>query len=386
MTSIDILAHLIGFDTVSRKSNLSLIEWVSTFLKKHGVMSDIIYDETGGKAHLWATIGPKVDGGIILSGHTDVVPVDGQDWTSDPFKLTERDGLLYGRGTSDMKGFLAVVLNAVAGFQAAALQRPVHLAFSYDEEIGCIGVPSLIEAIRKRGLRPQACIVGEPTMMQPVVGQKGILSARAFVRGLECHSSMAPEGVNAIMVAARIIEHIREANARRLRDGPKDARFTPDTTTLHVGTIQGGTALNIVPRDCSFEVEIRSLPSEDPAAILADIELQCQTLFHPDMQAISPETGLWFETMSSAPALDTDPRSAVADLARHLTGSNDSLAVSYATEAGFFHSDGIQTIICGPGSIAQAHKPNEFIDPAQLQMADKFMGRLIEALSRPLAA
>ncbi|MBK1841953.1 acetylornithine deacetylase [Azospirillum sp. YIM B02556] len=382
MTSRDILAHLVGFDTVSSKSNLALIDWVRGYLERHGIGSELIHDGTGTKAHLWATIGPDRDGGIVLSGHTDVVPVEGQPWTSDPFTLTERDGRLYGRGTADMKGFIAVALNAVERFKAAALDRPVHLALSYDEEIGCLGVPSLLEAIRRRGIRPAACIVGEPTMMKLVVGHKGVLCAHGHVRGFECHSSTAPEGVNAVQYAARVIDFARRESERRYREGPFDHRFSPPSTTLHVGTVQGGTAFNIVPRDCRFDLEIRHLPTDDPHPILQSVERYCREVLEPEMHAVAPDTGITLSVFCDTPGLVADPDSDIVTLLRRITGDNDSFVVAYTTEAGHFSRDGYPTIVCGPGSMAQGHKPDEFIELSQLVAADRFMEELAGALGR----
>ncbi|ALG72975.1 acetylornithine deacetylase [Azospirillum thiophilum] len=382
MTSRDILSRLVGFDTVSSKSNLALIDWVRDYLEQQGIRSDLIHDETGTKAHLWATVGPECDGGIVLSGHTDVVPVDGQSWSSDPFTLTEREGKLFGRGTADMKGFIAVALNAVERFKAASLDRPVHLAFSYDEEIGCIGVPSLLEAIRRRGIRPAACIVGEPTMMKLVIGHKGILCAHGHVRGFECHSSTAPEGVNAVQYAARIIDFVRLECERRYREGPFDHRFIPSTTTLHVGTVQGGTAFNIVPRDCRFDLEIRHLPTEDPHRILQSVERHCRDVLEPEMRAVAPDTGITLSVFCDTPGFVADPGSDIAVLLRRITGDNDSAVVAYTTEAGHFSRDGYPTIVCGPGSMAQGHKPDEFIEVSQLAAGDRFMEALAGALGR----
>lgn len=382
MTSTEVLRHLVGFDTVSSKSNLALIEWVRTYLEQRGISADLVPDETGTKAHLWATIGPDRDGGIVLSGHTDVVPVEGQPWTADPFTLTERDGRLYGRGTADMKGFIAVALNAVELFKAAPLDRPVHLAFSYDEEIGCLGVPSLLAAIRRRGIRPAACIVGEPTMMKLVLGHKGILCIRGHVRGFECHSSMAPEGVNAVQYAARIIDFVRRESERRYKEGPHDHRFNPPSTTLHVGTVQGGTAFNIVPRDCQFDMEIRSLPTDDPHRILQALESYCREVLEPEMRAVAPDTGITLSVLSDTPGLTTDPETDIVTIVRRITGDNDSGVVAYTTEAGHFSQAGYPTIVCGPGSMEQGHKPDEFIALSQLEAADRFMVALAGALGR----
>lgn len=384
MNTREILGHLVGFDSTSRKSNLDLIRWIAKFLAQKGIDSRLVHDEIGTKANLWATIGPSATGGIILSGHTDVVPVDGQAWTSDPFALTEREGRLYGRGTSDMKGFVAVALSAIERFAAAPLARPIHLAFSYDEEVGCHGVRRLLATLDLKAFRPAACIVGEPTMMRLVTSQKGYLGGRCDIQGFECHSSMALEGVNAIQYAARIIEWLRQRMQQHNRIGPFDPRFTPPMTTIHVGTIRGGTATNIVPRDCGFDFEIRAVPSEDPCAIVEDMRRYCRETLEPEMRAINADCAIHTELLSRIPALEGDLLSNAVRLVRAVTGDNDCLAVAYGTEAGFFSEAGIPTVICGPGSIEQAHKPDEFIDIAQLSLGDQFMDRLAAQLCLPL--
>ena len=385
MNTHEILRHLVGFDSTSRNSNLDLIRWIGKFLAQKGIDARLVHDETGTKANLWATIGPNATGGVILSGHTDVVPVDGQAWSSDPFVLTEREGRLYGRGTSDMKGFVAAALGAVERFAAAPLARPIHLAFSYDEEVGCHGVRLLLATLDLKAIQPAACIVGEPTLMRLVTNQKGYLGGRCEIVGFECHSSMAPEGVNAIQYAARIIEWLRQQTQQHNRAGPFDPRFTPPVTTIHVGTIRGGTASNIVPRDCGFDFEIRAIPSEDPNGIVEDMRRYCSETLEPEMRAVNADCAIRTERLAWGPALDGDLLSNAARLVRAVTGDNDCLAVAYCTEAGFFYEAGVPTVVCGPGSIQQAHKPDEFIDIAQLALADQFMDRLADQLCLPLA-
>jgi acetylornithine deacetylase len=378
LASLPMIERLIAFDTTSRNSNLDLIGWVKDYFAGFGIESRLTYDDDGRKANLFATVGPSDREGILLSGHTDVVPVDGQPWSTDPFRVDRRDGRLYGRGTCDMKSFLAVALAKLPAMTARPLTTPIHFALSYDEEVGCLGVPRLIADLVQRGFRPQACIVGEPSDMKVIVGHKGKISFIAHVRGLECHSSIATQGVNAVEYAAEAIAYLK-GMFRRFRDqGPHDPQFDPAWTTPHVGTIQGGTALNIVPLDCSFAYEFRYLPGVDPDALQAEFVDYCRTVLEPEMKAVSHEAGFRFEGRSNFPGLDTAADSPVAVLARQLSGDNGSAKVAYGTEAGLFQAADIPTIICGPGSIEQAHKPDEFVEEAQIMLCEKFMDRLIE--------
>lgn len=378
------IEKLIGFDTTSRDSNLALIEFVRDYLADLGIESRLTYDDDGRKANLFATMGPADRPGIVLSGHTDVVPVDGQDWHTDPFTVTERDGRLYGRGTSDMKSFVAVALALAPEFLARDLETPIHFAFSYDEEVGCIGVRRLIADLENLAVRPQACIVGEPTEMKVIAAHKGKKSYTCHVRGHECHSSMTHIGVNAVEAAAEIVAFMKSL-ARRFRDqGPHDHQFEPPYTTVHTGTISGGTALNIVPKDCSFEFEWRYLPDHDPDGIFAEVKAFADRLL-PEMHAVDPETGITFAPRSEIPGLSTGPADAVTELAKGLSGGNDSGKVSFGTEAGLFQEAGIPTIVCGPGSIAQAHKPNEFVALEQVVLCEDFMRRLMDRVcARPV--
>ena len=381
--SLDMLRRLVAFPTVSRDSNLALIDYVGDYLAGHGVASHLTYDDDRRKANLYATLGPADRPGICLSGHTDVVPTDGQDWETDPFKTVARDGRLYGRGTCDMKGFLAVALAMVPEFLAQRLETPIHLALSYDEEVGCIGVRRLIAALDEFAVRPTMCIVGEPTEMKPVVGHKGKLAMRCHVRGLECHSSMAPAGVNAVEFAAELIVYLRAmAEARRTR-GPFDEGFDPPYTTIHTGLVNGGTALNIVPRDCRFEFEFRHLPGDDPAALMARVTSYAHHTLLPRMREISSDAAITFEPITSFPGLriaETDP---ATELVKALSGSNDTGRVSFGTEAGLFQQAGVPTIVCGPGAIDQAHKPNEYVELDQIARCEAFLRRLIERVSAP---
>jgi acetylornithine deacetylase len=379
-TSLEMIRKLVSFDTTSRLSNLALIDFVRDYLDGYGVASDLIYDADNRKANLYATLGPLDRPGVMLSGHTDVVPVDGQPWDSDPFRIVERDGRLYGRGSSDMKSFLAVALALVPEFLGRNLTTPVHLALSYDEEVGCIGVRGLIAALAERPVRPRLCIIGEPTMMQPVIAHKGKKSVRCHVHGLESHSALAHLGVNAVEAAAEVVAHLKKL-ARDKRDrGPFDHAFSPPYTTIHTGTINGGTALNIVPRECRFDFEFRFLPEDDPDALLDEVRRHADTLL-PEMHAVSPATGIVFEVTNEAPGLRADPDDEVVHLAQSLSGANSVGKVSYATEGGLFEVAGIPTVICGPGSIEQAHKPNEFIAVEQVQQCEAFMRRLMDRVA-----
>lgn len=372
---------LVGFDTTSRDSNLALIDWVREYLAGHGVASELTFDDQRRKANLFATIGPKDRGGIALSGHTDVVPVDGQEWSTDPFALAEKDGRLYGRGTSDMKSFLAVALALVPELLGRKLKTPLHLALSFDEEVGCIGVRRMIEALDGRPDKPRLCIVGEPTQMKPVIGHKGKHSLRCHVRGFECHSALAHEGVNAVEAAAEIVAYLKSM-ARRFRDnGPYDPDFVPPYTTVHTGTIQGGTALNIVPKDCRFDFEFRFLPGADAEGLVAEVKRFAATRVEPEMKTVRPETGVHFEDLTIFPGLSVSPEDEVTQLVLALTGANATGKVSFGTEAGLFQKAGIPTVVCGPGSIEQAHKPDEFIALDQVRACEKFLRRLVDRIS-----
>jgi acetylornithine deacetylase len=377
-TSIDMLRRLVGFDTTSRESNLTLIDFVRGWLDRLGVDSQLVFDETGRKANLYATIGPPEVGGIMLSGHTDVVPVDGQDWHSDPFAVSAGDGKLFGRGTADMKSFIAVILARLPELVARPLRVPIHLALSYDEEVGCRGVRRLIAALADRPVRPRLCIVGEPTGMQPVIGHKGKRSFHCNVHGFECHSAMTHLGVNAVEAAAELVAELK-AMARRKRDfGPFDADFVPPYTTIHTGKILGGTALNIVPKECSFDFEYRLLPSDDPDGPIDALRAVVENRLLPEMRAVRPEASIEFAELSAFPGLATEPDAEITRLALALTGANSTGKVAFGTEGGLFQAAGIPTVVCGPGSIEQAHKPDEFIELDQILRCEGFIGRLFD--------
>jgi acetylornithine deacetylase len=379
--SVEMVRRLVGFDTTSRGSNLALIEFVRSYLDSHGVPSELVFDETGNKANLYAKLGPAGSGGIMLSGHTDVVPVDGQDWHSDPFTVLARDGRLFGRGTADMKSFIAVVLALLPSLAARSLRIPLHLALSYDEEVGCRGARRLIAAIAERPDRPRLCIVGEPTMMQPVTGHKGKRSFRCRVSGFECHSALAHLGVNAIEAAAELVALLK-AMARRRRDaGPFDPEYTPPYTTIQTGVIHGGTALNIVPKDCSFDFEFRLLPGEDPDAGISELRAFAENRLLPEMQAIRAEAAIEFEELSAFPGLDTADDAEITRLVAALTGANGTAKVSFGTEGGLFQRAGIPTVVCGPGSIEQAHKPDEFIGLDQIAQCERFIARIFDSVA-----
>jgi len=379
-TTIELIRRLVGFDTVSRKSNRELVSFVRDYLADLGVDSRLVPDASGAKANLFATLGPADKPGVVLSGHTDVVPVDGQDWLHDPFVVVETDAKLYGRGTADMKSFLAVALALAPEMLEAELAAPIHFAFSYDEEIGCVGVRRLLAALADMKVKPKACIVGEPTGMTVVTGHKGKAAMRCAVHGLACHSAMAPYGVNAVEVAAEIVSHLRGMGRRLRDDGPFDSDFDPPFATVHTGVIAGGTALNIVPADCTFDFEFRALPSQRPADLAAEIEDFATRTLVPDMRAVSRATGIGFEALSGFPGLDTPETSEVTVLAKSLSGSNATRKVSFGTEAGLYHEAGIPAIVCGPGSIDQAHKPNEFVALDQVARCEAFVRRLIAHL------
>ncbi len=385
--SREILERLIAFPTVSRDSNLALIDYVRDLLAPTGAAVQLIPSEDGGKANLHAVLGPKDRPGVMLSGHTDVVPVDGQDWHSDPFVLTERaDGRLAGRGTADMKGFLASTLAMAEKAASATLTVPLHLAFSYDEEVGCLGVRRMLDVLAPLPVKPRFCIIGEPTGMGVAVAHKGKASFRIVCRGVEAHSSLAPQGVNAIHLAARMVEGLRAMQAELADKGASDDDYAISYTTVHVGTIAGGTALNIVPNECVLAAEIRHLPEDPLAPLMARIEALAEAISDEERKAHPghhghPGIGITIRDVSSYPPLDTAPDAEVVSFVKQLTGGNSHGKISFGTEGGLFQERlGIPAVICGPGFIDDAHKPNESLDPAQLEACDAFLTALLEAL------
>jgi acetylornithine deacetylase len=379
--TVEMIRRLIGFDTVSRNSNLGLIEWVRDYLKDLGVESRLTYDAEGGKANLFATLGDPDTAGLVLCGHTDVVPVDGQPWDTDPFRAELREGRIYGRGSCDMKSFIACTLAWAPQLLRAGLRQPLHLAFTYDEEVGCVGVTTLLQDLKQAGIRPSGCIIGEPTGMQVMTAHKGMRVYRCCVRGVEAHSSLAPLAVNAIEYAARLVSFIRGLTDELRTAGNRDEKFAVPFTTLQTGTISGGTATNIVPRDCEFQFDMRYLPGSDPGELFGRIERYAEHSLVPEMRAVSKETGIRLELVADAPDLDTAEDDRMAYLGMQLAGNNALGRVGFATDGGHFHRAGIPTIVVGPGSIDQAHKPNEYIDLEQVAQCEHFLTRLGETLA-----
>jgi len=380
--AVELLGELVGFPTVSARSNLALIRHVAGYLDALGVSSQLSYDPSGEKANLFATIGPEVDGGVVLCGHTDVVPADGRQWESDPFTLLAAEGALGGRGTADMKGFIACTLAEVPALLASDLRRPVHLAYTFDEEIGTCGVPHLIRQMADRPFRPCIAIVGEPTEMRIIAGHKGGLELTTTITGLESHAASPAKGVNAISYAVRLISKIEEEARALAASADPQSPFDPPHSTISIGTIRGGAARNIVAGSCAFEWEVRLHPGDDGAAILRAIETNARDVLLPEMRARSPSADIVTEIEASFPGLAFEERSEAVALIRELNGSDSCQAVSFGTDAGHFQRAGISTVIFGPGSIEQAHKPNEFIALEQMEACMVFLARLRDWLSR----
>ncbi len=374
---IDILARLVAFDTTSHKSNIPLIAYIEDYLKGLGVVSHLVTTADGSKASLFATIGPTDASGIGLSGHTDVVPVDGQNWTSDPFTLTQRDGRFFGRGTSDMKGFLACVLASVPEFTAKPLAMPIHLIFSYDEEIGCIGVRPLLAQFSSRFPIPLAVIVGEPTNMRVVDAHKGPVRWSVDIKGKAAHSSMAHLGVNAIRFAVPLLTEIAQIE-RELKSLPPDPRFDPPYPTIQVTSIAGGTASNIVPVSCTFGFEVRAMPGLDIDAIENRLKTVIAQTLLPQMRQVAPEAAIDLTRTNHVPPFSAVSRPAALELALTLCQTNATSAVSYATEAGLFQDAGAPSVVCGPGDIAQAHTADEWIADSEIVACLAFLQRLAE--------
>jgi acetylornithine deacetylase len=378
--SRELLATLVGFDTTSRESNLHLIAFVRDYLAQFDVPCELIYNAERSKANLFATLGPADRPGIVLSGHTDVVPVDGQPWSVPPFELSEHDGKLFGRGTADMKGYIACVLAAVPDLLAKPLSMPLHIALSYDEEVGCLGVRSLLAELEQRPVKPLLCIIGEPTELKPVLGHKGKLAMRCDVHGAACHSAYAPQGVNAIEYAAELIGELGRIGTTLRAVDLQDPRFDPPFTTVQTGVISGGKALNIVPADCGFDFEVRALPAHDPLEVAQRLQQYAKDQVLPRMQAVNPDSDISFSELSAYPGLVTDEKSQAARLIAQLCGSDEFTTVAFGTEGGLFDAIGIPTVVCGPGSMDQGHKPDEFVSVAQLEACDAMLRRMMEAL------
>ena len=377
--TLEMIGNLVGFDTTSRNSNLELIEFVKDYLEQFGIVSELVFDDGRRKANLFATIGASDLGGVVLSGHTDVVPVDGQDWDTDPYEINRKDDRLYGRGTCDMKSFIAVCLAKVPQIIDRNLETPIHFAFSYDEEIGCVGVQTLLRELECRPNKPRLCVIGEPTGMRVVRAHKGKISKRCTIHGLEAHSGLAHIGVNAVEAAAEIIAFLKK-QAREFRArGPFDREFDPPYTTVHTGIVKGGTALNIVPKLCSFEAEIRHLPGDDPDLVWNQLHEFIDAEILPEMRAVYPQAGVVWEVLSAIPALSTSDDKLIR-MAQQLSGTSDVGCVSFGTEGGLFENIGIPSVVCGPGHIDQAHKPNEFIDIDQVHKCERFVDNLLDRL------
>ncbi|MBT7756726.1 MAG: acetylornithine deacetylase [Rhodospirillaceae bacterium] len=379
-TPREMIDRLVAFDTTSRESNLGLIHFVRDYLADHGVESTLIHDKSGAKANLFATVGPMIDGGVVLSGHTDVVPVDGQDWSTDPFLVTERDGRLYGRGTADMKSFIAIALALVPDMVARGLSLPIHFALSYDEEVGCLGAPDLSRHLQGLPCRPQALIVGEPTEMKVVNAHKGCCAIRTIVTGLEGHSSETHKGVNSIFAAAKLVNYLSD-RADELQTSNVNPRFDPPYTTIQVGTIQGGTAGNIIPKETPFWWEYRALPDVDGPSIVTDFRAFAEAEVLPRMRKTHPEADIKIDVRGEVIPLLPEDGSPAETLVLALTGSNQTYAVSYGTEAGIFQKDGVASVICGPGSISVAHRPDEYIEISQVEACTDLMHKLINRLA-----
>src|SRR6056297_828386 len=381
--SIDMLARLVAFPTVSRDSKLGLIDFVEDYLQSFGARCRRTWNADQTKANLFAAIGPDAPGGVVLSGHTDVVPVDGQDWHTDPFELTEKDGLLFGRGSSDMKGFSAVFLARLSALNLAAMQKPLYLALSYDEEIGCLGIDRMVDDALAHFERPDFAIIGEPTTMQIVRAHKSINVFRTVVTWQAAHSSQPHRGAGAILAAARIIEHL-DSIGRERRAQARDSGCELPWTTVQVGRIEGGTAVNILPAHCEFLWEYRGLPDENPERIIDAVQRFIDQKILPDLREFAPEASVETTPIARVPPLIPDPEARAERWVRGLSGVRDggSGEVSFATEAGSFQRAGISSVVCGPGSIDQAHQPNEFIDPAELERCEAMVDDVFAYLCR----
>ena len=378
MNTLDILDRLVAFDTVSHRSNLGLLDYVQDLLKQAGAEVSIIKNEDGTKANLYATIGPKDHAGVLLSGHTDVVPVEGQSWTVPPFTLTKKDGRLYGRGTCDMKGFIASTLASAIAASRKPLKTPLHLAFSYDEEIGCIGVRSLIDMLRKAPFRPLFCIVGEPTNMAVATGHKGKTALHADCIGKEAHSALAPTGLNAIHLASDFVSALRNIQTGLIDLGNNDADYDVPYTTVHVGKINGGLVVNIVPNLCTLDFEIRNIANDDPELIIMQMHQAAEKIVK---DAKTPEAAINISTAFTYPGLNTPTDAQVVSFVKSLTGANGTIKVAFGTEGGLFDRElDIPTVICGPGSMAQGHKPDEYVSLVQLEKCDATLESLVDRL------
>ncbi|WP_166416152.1 acetylornithine deacetylase [Cochlodiniinecator piscidefendens] len=385
LSALEIMTKLISFPTVSRDSNLELVDWVESYLSSHGISSTRVPNEDGTKAALYASVGPNIDGGVVLSGHTDVVPIDGQDWDSDPFTVIERDGRYYGRGTCDMKGFNGLALWAMGQAAQTDIKRPLQIALSYDEEIGCTGAPPMIDHMIANSDFPKAAaaIIGEPSTMQSVTGHKGGVGWDVKVTGFEVHSSLLNQGVSAIHEGAKLLQWINETNAEIQAATPSDvaAMFDPPFSTIHCGTIQGGTAGNITAGECRFDLDVRTVADESHEMYETRLFAFANKL-DAEMKARHPDTGVELTPDFDVPPLRPEENGAAEALVRSITGDNGVHVVSYGTEAGQFQERGYSSVICGPGDIAQAHQPNEFIEKSEFEAGEQFMRRLVDHLTK----
>lgn len=370
--ALELARTLVGMNTVSANSNLELIHFIRDELARLGVASRLTFNAEKTKANLFATLGEGKPAGVILSGHTDTVPWDGQDWSADPLDAVVRDGKLFGRGSADMKSFIALAVANAQAFLRGDAPFAVHLAFSYEEEIGCFGVRELIADLRDAGIRPLACIVGEPTGMVPAIAHKGVYRYRCCVRGKEAHSSLTPHSVNAIEMAARVVGKLRDMAEGFERDEPRYAGFDVPFSTASVGRFHGGIADNVVPRDAEFRYEFRDLPTADARAMQQELVAHARSL-EPAMQRVAPDAGFRFETICEIPSFLGSEGDAVTQLAQRLSGERRVTQVAFGTEAGLFKNTGISTVVCGPGSINQAHQPDEYVSLEQLARCEAFI-------------
>jgi acetylornithine deacetylase len=381
VNSVELLEKLVSFPTVSDQSNLDLVRFVRDFLAARGIAAALVPNENGTKASIFATIGPNAPNGIVLSAHTDVVPVTGQNWSSDPFRLADHNGCFYGRGTADMKGFVACALAAADRAAQRKLKRPLHLALSYDEEIGCVGVRPLLKKLAEMPLQPALCIVGEPTSMQVALGHKGKIAARATFHGSEAHSASAPLALNAIHLAADLIACLRIRQNELEQHGARDEAYDLPYTTIHAGKITGGVALNIVPKSCVVDFEIRNVPADNPENLLREIRSDAEALIRPQRSRF-PQAGIEIEVVNSYPGLDTNPEGEVAKFVDAFANKEKPIKVSFGTEGGLYQQElGFPTVICGPGCMEQGHKPDEFISRDQIERCDAMLQALIDELA-----
>ena len=384
MNSIEILSRLIAFNTVSANSNMELMDYISNLLLENGIHSTLLPNEDASKANLYATIGDHNKAGVMLSGHTDVVPVEGQDWTKPAFELTQEDGKLFGRGTADMKGFIASAISAAIDASKRDLKTPLHLAFSYDEEIGCVGVHSMIDMLADAPVRPAMCIIGEPTSLSVAVGHKGKTAMRATCIGREGHSALAPFAMNALHLGCDLASEIRDMQSDLAKNGERDSDYDVPYTTLHVGKINGGVALNIVPNLCVVDFEIRNIAADDPLVILEEIKTRAAKIVET-ARSHAPEADIKIEIFNTYPGLNTATDTQVVKFVKSLSGANGTNKVAFGTEGGLFSGKlGIPTVVCGPGSMTQGHKPDEYVEVEQLSRCDDMLATLVDRLEAGL--